>query len=203
MAEIPVENEAMEIPSSILLLHGLGGSRQGSAALLEQQLRKLGWNDAKYVRPTLSSVHQPIEPFDGERTLGLAWKELNAILDGRIPNLVVGLSFGGLLAAFSDAPLRLSVCSPWSRLPADALHRVTSRPGLAVLQGLKDTVVPADENLMVLPSHFPVERDEEGSHDFDAWMERIGRWVQQSWARHPFTSASPHSSTADSHLPFE
>jgi hypothetical protein len=192
-----MENESMEIPSSILLLHGLGGSGQGSVALLEQQLRKLGWNDAKYVRPTLSSVQQPIQPFDGERTLGLAWKELNAILDGRIPNLVVGFSFGGLLAAFSDAPLRLSVCSPWSRLPADALHRVTSRHGLAVIQGLKDTVVPADENLVVLPPHIPIERDDEGSHDFDAWMERIGSWVQQSWARHPFKLAAPNSPTSD------
>lgn len=114
MARVAVRMEygSVEVPSSILLLHGLGGSGQGSVALLEQRLKDMGWIDAAYLRPTLQVVHKPLEPFGGERTLGLAWKELNKVLDGRIPNLVVGFSFGGLLAGFSNAPLRLSVCSP-------------------------------------------------------------------------------------------
>ena len=176
----------MAAPSSALLLHGLGGSGQGSVALLEQQLRALGWTGTTFLRPTLQSVHHPAEPFDGERTLGAAWNELQVLLDGRIPNLVVGFSFGGLLAAFSPAPLRLSVCSPWARLPEGALHRMASQGGFGVLQGLKDTVVPAAEHLAVLSPGIPVVQDPEGSHDFDAWMDRIAAWVQASWLRHPF-----------------
>jgi len=63
---------------------------------------------------------------------------------------------------------------------------VTDRTGLGVLQGARDTVVPAEEHLSVLPPHVPVELDSEGSHDFDVWMDRVAAWVQQSWSRHPF-----------------
>lgn len=185
---ISMENGAMTMPSSILLLHGLGGSGQGSVSRLEERLRDLGWADTVYLRPTLQAVHTPLEPFDGDRTLGSAWNEMNGLLDGRTPNLVVGFSFGGLLAAFSPAPLRLAVCSPWDLLPAEALHRAVSRHGLGVLQGMQDAVVPAEASLAVLPPHVPVEQDWDGSHDFDAWMDRIAAWVRKSWERHPFGS---------------
>ena len=186
VAGVMVDNGGMEVPSSCLLLHGLGGSGQGSVAILERRLRDLGWTGTTYLRPTLQSVHAPAEPFDGEAALGLAWNELNGVLEGRTPNLVVGFSFGGLVAAFSPAPLRLSVCSPWACLAPSTLHRLTSRNGLAVLQGMKDTVVPPAEHLAALPPVIPLDQDAEGSHDFDAWMDRIAAWVLGSWQRHPF-----------------
>jgi hypothetical protein len=49
----------MPIPSSILLLHGLGGSGEGSVKLLEQHLVNLGWEGARFLRPTISAVNRP------------------------------------------------------------------------------------------------------------------------------------------------
>jgi hypothetical protein len=91
-------------------------------------------------------------------------------------DLVVGLSYGGLLAAFLDVPLRRSVCSPWNRLPGEVLQELSSRFGWAVLQGDMDTVVTSD-NLEALPLSVPRELDLHGTHQFDAWMPRIAAWV--------------------------
>ena len=171
----------MPYPSSILLLHGLGGSGEGSVKLLEQHLRKNGWDQATYLRPTLLAVHQPEPGQPMDRVFARAWEELNAVLAGRIPHLCVGFSFGGLLAPFTPSPLRLSVCSPWAKLPPDAIQRAASREGWQILQGSLDTVVPAEEHLAALPGHVPRTVDPAGSHDFDQWMDRIAAWVQSEW----------------------
>jgi hypothetical protein len=183
----------MSIPSSILLLHGLGGSGEGSVKLLEQRLRGSGWGETTYLRPTLSAIHRPEPGKPMDRVFVQAWDELNAILAGRVPHLCVGFSFGGLLAPFAPSPLRLSVCSPWGRLPSEAYQRAASREGWQVLQGSQDTVVPADEHLAVLPERVPRTLDPAGSHDFDAWMDRIAAWVMASWENHliPATSGPP------------
>jgi hypothetical protein len=91
-------------------------------------------------------------------------------------DLVVGLSYGGLLAPFLDAPQRRSVCSPWNRLPVGVLQELSSRPGWAVLQGGMDTLVTPD-HLDVLPISVPRHLDPEGTHQFDSWMKRIAAWV--------------------------
>ena len=174
----------MDTPSSILLLHGLHGSGEGSVKLLEQALRKAGWDQATLLRPTLAAVHRPDPAKPMDRVFVQAWDELNAVLAGRIPHLCVGFSFGGLLAPFTPSLLRLSVCSPWAKVPPDALHRAASREGWQVLQGAEDTVVPAAEHLAVLPDRIPRTLDPEGSHDFDAWMDRIAAWVVASWENH-------------------
>lgn len=174
-------------PSSVLLLHGLRGSGEGSVKLLEQRLRGLGWEQATYLRPTLSAVHQPDPSLPMERVFVQGWDELNALLGTKVPHLAIGFSFGGLLAAYTPSPLRLSVCSPWARLPQDAIHRAAARTGWKVLQGGADVVVPALENLSVLPEHIAPTLDPDGSHDFDAWMDRIAAWVVRQWEEHPGT----------------
>ena len=42
----------MPIPRTVLLLHGMGGSGQGSVSLLEAELRLLGWHETRFLRPT-------------------------------------------------------------------------------------------------------------------------------------------------------
>jgi hypothetical protein len=171
----------MPVPSSILLLHGLGGSGLGSVRLLEEALQSRGWPDAVFLRPTLQAVQQPPADKPLERVFVQAWDEMNAFLGSRVPHLTVGFSFGGLLAAFAPSPLRLSVCAPWARLTADALQKASARPGWRVLQGDRDTVVPPSPHLDVLPDTIPLTLDPVGSHDFDAWMDRIADWVHASW----------------------
>jgi hypothetical protein len=94
-------------------------------------------------------------------------------------NLVVGLSYGGLLTPFLVIPERRSVCSPWNRIPGEVLQELSSRPGWAVLQGGKDTVVTPD-HLEVLPISVPRHLDPDGTHQFDSWMKRIAAWVAGS-----------------------
>jgi hypothetical protein len=171
----------MPVPSSILLLHGLGGSGEGSVRLLEARLCAGGWSGQVFLRPTLQAVHQPTPGKPMERVFVQAWDEMHAFLGSRVPHLTVGFSFGGLLAAFAPSPLRLSVCAPWAALPADALQKACARPGLRVLQGGRDAVVAAGPSLGALPEHVPATLDPQGSHDFDAWMERIAEWVLASW----------------------
>jgi hypothetical protein len=171
----------MPVPSSILLLHGLGGSGLGSVRLLEERLRAGGWEDAVFLRPTLQAVHQPAQGKPMERVFVQAWDEMNAFLGSRVPHLTVGFSFGGLLAAFAPSPLRLSVCAPWAALPEDAIQRAAGRSGWRVLQGDRDVVVPPAPHLDVLPGHVPLTLDPQGTHDFDAWMDRIAEWVHASW----------------------
>lgn len=171
----------MPAPSSILLLHGLGGSGEGSVKLLEERLRAGGWADASFLRPTLQAIHRPAEGKPMDRVFVQAWDEMNAFLGKRVPHLTVGFSFGGLLAAFSPSPSRLSVCSPWAQLSQDALQRASARPGWQVLQGQQDTVVPPEPNLAVLPEGLSLTLDPAGSHDFDPWMDRIAGWVHTSW----------------------
>lgn len=168
-------------PASILLLHGLGGSGEGSVRLLEEALRARGWTDAAYLRPTLAAVHRVEPERSGEVRFHQAREELEAYLQGRVPALTLGFSFGGLLAAFAPSPRRLAVCSPWHRLPADALARAAARPGWAVLQGGRDAVVPADASLGALPASVPRTLDPEGDHAFDGWMHRIALWTQAAW----------------------
>jgi len=180
----------MAHPTSILLLHGLGGSGEGSVKLLERHLRERGWEACTFLRPTLSAVNRPEPGKPMDRVFVQAWDELNEVLAGRVPHLCVGFSFGGLLAALAPSPLRLSVCSPWAKVPSDALHRAASREGWRVLQGGADTVVPAEEHLAVLPEQIPRTLDALGTHDFDAWMDRIAAWILLSWESHPILPTS-------------
>jgi alpha-beta hydrolase superfamily lysophospholipase len=168
-------------PSSILLLHGLGGSGEGSVKLLEAVLRERGWDAATYLRPTLATVHAALPARPDEQRFRQALHELEAFLGGRVPHLTLGFSFGGLLAAFAPSPRRLAVCSPWHRLPGEALSRAAASPGWAVLQGGRDTVVDADTSLAALPAGVPRTLDAEGTHGFDDWMDRIAAWTQATW----------------------
>jgi hypothetical protein len=172
----------MPAPTSILLLHGLGGSGLGSVRILEERLKSAGWTDAVFLRPTLHAVNQPPEGKPMDRVFVQAWDEMNAFLGNRVPHLTVGFSFGGLLAAFSPSPLRLSICAPWCELSPDAIQRAASRPGWRVLQGAQDPVVPSERNLPLLPDSVHRTVDPLGDHDFDAWMDRIGQWIQGSWS---------------------
>jgi len=171
----------MPAPSSILLIHGLGGSGQGSVKLLEERLQAGGWANAVFLRPTLQALHNPPQGKPMDRVFVQAWDEMNAALGSRVPHLTVGFSFGGLLAAFSPSPSRLSVCSPWAELSADAIQKASTRQGWRVLQGEQDTVVLPSRHLAVLPEGLPVTLDPEGDHDFDQWMDRIANWVHASW----------------------
>jgi alpha/beta superfamily hydrolase len=149
--------------------------------LLEERLQAGGWSGQIFLRPTLQAVHQPAEGKPLERVFVQAWDEMNAFLGSRVPHLTVGFSFGGLLAAFSPSPLRLSVCAPWAELSADAIQKAAARPGWRVLQGDQDSVVAPGPNLEVLPDDIPLTLDPHGTHDFDAWMDRIAEWVLASW----------------------
>ena len=173
--------EAMPAPSSILLLHGLGGSGLGTVKLLEEGLRAGGWDQAVYLRPTLQAVHLPAQGKPMDRVFVQAWDEMNAYLGARVPHLTVGFSFGGLLAAFAPSPCRLSVCAPWALLSHDAIQRASVRPGWRVLQGQGDTVVPPAQHLHLLPDAIPLTLDPAGTHDFDAWLPRIVDWIHGSW----------------------
>jgi alpha/beta superfamily hydrolase len=149
--------------------------------LLEERLQAGGWGDATFLRPTLQAVHAPPEGKPRDRVFVQAWDEMNAYLGSRVPHLTVGFSFGGLLAAFSPSPLRLSVCSPFAELSADALQKASARKGWRVLQGEQDTLVTPGPHLAVLPEHIPFTLDPQGTHDFDPWMDRIADWVHASW----------------------
>jgi alpha/beta superfamily hydrolase len=149
--------------------------------LLEERLQARGWGGSVFLRPTVQAVHQPPEGKPLERVFVQAWDEMNAHLGTRVPHLTVGFSFGGLLATFAPSPLRLCICAPWAELPADAIQKASVRSGWRVLQGDLDQVVAPEPNLAVLPEQVPVTRDPQGSHDFDAWMDRIADWVQASW----------------------
>ena len=165
----------MNAPRTVLLLHGMGGSGQGSVSLLEAELRLLGWHETRFLRPTLPTVNAP-----GERPLDEAYfRKALAEAQAECPpevDLVVGLSYGGLLAPFLDVPQRLSVCSPWKRLPPEILAHLATRPGWAVLQGGLDTLVTPD-HLEALPTEILRHLDAEGTHQFDAWVSRIAGWA--------------------------
>ena len=165
----------MPTPRTVLLLHGMGGSGNGSVSLLETELRALGWQETKFLRPTLPSVNTPgNRPMD-EAFFRTALSEARAACPHEV-DLVVGLSYGGLLAPFLEIPQRRSVCSPWKRLPQEVLKGISACPGWAVLQGDLDTVVSPD-HLEALPHQIPRQLDLEGTHQFDAWMPRIAAWV--------------------------
>ena len=165
----------MVLPRTVLLLHGMRGSGQGSVSLLEMELRSLGWGEARFLRPTLPSVNSPGERPMDESYFRAALAEAKAACPPAV-DLVVGLSYGGLLAPFLDVPQRRSVCSPWKRLPAAVLQQISVRPGWAVLQGGLDSVVPPD-HLEAVPLSVPRQLDPEGTHQFDFWMQRIAAWV--------------------------
>lgn len=167
-------------PTSILLLHGLGGSGEGSVKLLEQTLRKRGWNHTVYHRPTLMMVHESLPERPLEQRFRQAVQELDTFLAGRVPHLTLGFSFGGLLA---PSQRRMAVCSPWHRLPAEVISMASARPGLAVLNGECDTEVPADLSFQALPENVSGTLDLEGTHFFDDWMDRIAVWAQATWER--------------------
>jgi hypothetical protein len=172
---MPAQGDLMTTPHTVLLLHGMRGSGKGSVSLLETELRALGWNETRFLRPTLPSVNLPGDrPLD-EGYFRVALDEARGACPPEV-DLVVGLSYGGLLAAFLDVPQRRSVCSPWNRLPGPVLQDLSARPGWAVLQGGKDTVVTPD-HLEALPAQVPWKLDPEGSHQFDSWMDRIATWV--------------------------
>lgn len=149
--------------------------------LLEEKLRQNGFVSGSVVRPTLQAVHAPEPGMAPELIFKQAMGELDALLGSRVPHLTIGFSFGGLLAGFNTAPLRMAVCSPWGRLPSEALVRLGQRPGLLVLQGGADTVVVPPEHLPALPQGIPITLDPEGTHNFDAWMDRIAIWIQAGW----------------------
>ncbi len=168
----------MNAPRTVLLLHGMGGSGQGSVSLLEAELRLLGWHETRFLRPTLPTVNAPRErPLD-EAYFRKALAEAQAECPPEV-DLVVGLSYGGLLAPFLDVPQRRSVCSPWKRLPPEILAHLATRPGWAVLQGGLDTLVTPD-HLEALPTEVTCYLDPEGTHQFDAWMPRIAAWVARN-----------------------
>ena len=165
----------MLTPRTVLLLHGMGGSGQGSVSLLEAELRSLGWLETRFLRPTLPTVNAP-----GDRALDEAYfRKALAEAQAECPlevDLVVGLSYGGMLAPFLEVPQRLSVCSPWKRLPQEVLAHLAARSGWSVLQGGKDTLVTPD-HLEALPTLVPRHLDPAGTHQFDVWMARIAAWV--------------------------
>jgi hypothetical protein len=168
----------MHEPRTVLLLHGMTGSGKGSVSLLEKELQALGWRETRFLRPTLPSMNAPGgRPMD-ETFFRAALTEAKAECPSGV-DLVVGLSYGGLLAAFLDVPLRRSVCSPWARLPKEAVERISALPGWAVLQGGMDTVV-MPRHLESLPFHVPRKVDPEGTHQFDSWMKRIAAWVAEA-----------------------
>lgn len=158
--------------------------------LLERALRDRGWDQGTYLRPTLTAVNRPEPDKPLERAFAQGWEELNALLAGRIPHLTIGFSFGGLLAALTPSPLRLSICSPVGRIPADLLARTASRPGWQCLQGGRDEVVPAEEHLAALPDRVPRTLDAQGTHQFDEWMDRIADWIVGCWQEHPLERPS-------------
>lgn len=149
--------------------------------LLEQTLRARGWDDAIYLRPTLAMVHEVIPERPAQQRFRQALLEMETFLDGRVPHVTLGFSFGGLLAAFAPSTRRMAVCSPWNLVPADALIRTSARPGLAVLQGGCDTMVSPESSLKALPINVPRTLDPEGTHAFDEWMDRIAAWTQTTW----------------------
>ena len=165
----------MNAPRTVLLLHGMGGSGQGSVSLLEAGLRLLGWQETRFLRPTLSTVNRPGERAFDETYFREALAEAQAACPPDV-DLVVGLSYGGMLAPFLEAPRRCSVCSPWKRLPPEVFAHLAARPGWAVLQGGRDTLVTPD-HLEVLPPSVPRHLEAEGTHQFDAWMSQIAAWV--------------------------
>jgi pimeloyl-ACP methyl ester carboxylesterase len=165
-------------PSTILLLHGLGGSGEGSVRMLEERLRARGWGEARYVRPTVPSAQRTLAAEMDEARFKAALAEVEAALSGQTPDLAVGFSFGGLLAAFTPARLCLAVASPWHRLPREVLEARAAQGRLAALFGGKDSVVPLEANLAALPAAVSREVDPEGGHAFEAWMDRIAAWVQ-------------------------
>jgi hypothetical protein len=172
----------MSEPTSILLLHGFGGSGEGSVKLLEQSLRERGWTHARIFRPTIQVVHQVGLDLPVDQRFMRALQEVEGFLGGRIPHLVCGLSYGGLLAAFAPARARLSVCSPWQQLPPAALQKAAERQeGWSVLQGVKDDVVLAEPALAALPAGVHRTLDPEGTHGFDDWMDRIADWAVERW----------------------
>lgn len=165
-------------PSTILLLHGLGSSGAGSVRVLEARLRGLGWEGTEYLRPTVPSVHRAVPSEVDEALFKSALAEVQDHLAGRVPDLVVGFSFGGLLAAFAPGRLALAVASPWHRLPPEVLAARAAAGRLAALQGAQDAVVPLGPSLAALPPSVPRDVDPGGGHDFEAWMDRIAAWVQ-------------------------
>lgn len=169
-------------PTSILLLHGFTGSGEGSVKQLEYALRKRGWDRTVYLRPTLMAVNEKLPERPDEQRFRQAVQEMETFLAGRVPHLTLGFSLGGLVAAFARSQRRMAVYSLWHRLSAEVLARI-ARPGLAVLQGGLDTTVPADQSLEALPGDVPRTLDSEGTHDFDAWMDRIAAWAQAIWDR--------------------
>lgn len=164
-------------PGTLLLLHGLGGSGEGSVRALETELRTRGWAGSEILRPTVATVHRASPAEVDEVLFKSALAEVEAVLSGRVPDLVVGFSFGGLLAAFAPGRLSLAVASPWHRLPTAVVASRAAAGRLAVLQGARDTVVPLGSSLAALPPSVPRDVDPEGGHDFDAWMDRIAAWV--------------------------
>lgn len=173
---------SMPQPSSILLLHGLGGSGEGSVKVLEGRFRESGWTRATVLRPTLTAVNRTDLDLPVDQRFIRALQELEGFLGDRIPHLVLGFSFGGLLAAFAPPRVRLSVCSPWERLPSSALQKAGERQeGWSVLQGAKDSVVTAGPALAVLPPGVHPTLDTEGTHAFDDWMDRIAAWAMDRW----------------------
>jgi hypothetical protein len=172
----------MPEPSSILLLHGLGGSGEGSVKLLEKGFRELGWTRATILRPTLTAVNRADLDLSDEQRFMRALQELEVFLGERIPHMVLGFSFGGLLAAFAPSRVRLSVCSPWQLLPSSAIHKAADRQeGWSALQGARDPIVLAEPALMALPSGVHQTLDPDGTHAFDDWMDRIATWAMDRW----------------------
>ncbi len=178
------EAEPDTAPDSVLLLHGLGGSGVGSVRLLEEALRARGWSETRFQRPTLMRVRERRNGDSVERLVEEAADELaawSASLALEPPILVVGLSAGGLVAASSAAPWRIGVASPWGAFDGATLDRLCSWPGFSAVHGARDEVVPCEAHLGRLPPSVGRTVDPSGSHDFDAWRDRIADAVVAHW----------------------
>lgn len=71
-------------PTSILLLHGLGGSGEGSVKLLQARLVEAGWTDSTFLGPTLQAVNQADRELPMDQRFVQALQELDGFLGGRI-----------------------------------------------------------------------------------------------------------------------
>jgi pimeloyl-ACP methyl ester carboxylesterase len=124
-----------EFPA-IWLLHGKGGSPDGSVSVIEDLLRR-SWPGMRYVRPEL--------PHGREQKERAAEESVMALLGLSIPegSLMVGISMGGLVAAKLQEQFRadLHVIAISSPTWADAVELTRRTPRRIALYSSKDEVI--------------------------------------------------------------
>ena len=146
------EREPIDPPREVLLVHGLEDDRNGAVARIEDELRARGWNQTRFLRPSLGRIPEAEVRADPLGAIARAEASLSRLLAAAKahPELAIGVGAGGVLAARTAAPWRMTFGVPWAHVSQPEREAIALWPGLTLVHGSRDDIVPTEESISAM-----------------------------------------------------